>query len=95
MKRVVFTCVLVTATAGVLRSNLRMALRRRAGAAPAGIHCIDYIIDQAVLPPLPPGNGPGPGAVPVNASGPQLAANFALLSWPVFTARMPNSVITC
>jgi uncharacterized protein (TIGR03435 family) len=59
----------------LLGAALNRPVLDKTGLAGQYDYSIDYMVDQSALPPLPPGNGSGPGAAPVNASepGPDIA----------------------
>jgi uncharacterized protein (TIGR03435 family) len=60
----------------LLGTALNRPVLDKTGLAGQYDYSIDYIVDQAALLPPMQGNGPGPGAAPVNASepGPDIAA---------------------
>jgi uncharacterized protein (TIGR03435 family) len=60
----------------LLGSALNRPVLDKTGLAGQYDYSIDYTFDQAALPPPTPGNGPGPGAAPVNPRepGPDIAA---------------------
>jgi uncharacterized protein (TIGR03435 family) len=60
----------------LLGTALNLPVLDKTGLAGQYDYSIDYIVDQAALVPPTPGNEPGPGAAPVNASepGPDIAA---------------------
>jgi len=60
----------------LLGNALNRPVLDKTGLAGQYDYSIDYIMDQAALPPPPSGSGPGPGAAPANAGepGPDIAS---------------------